>query len=275
MRLLWIALTFAGAGLCAAVGCSDDDDDGQGGATTTTTPTATTTDGGAGGQGGTGGSDACSPQPLGDFTPTWKTPEPIYQERCTDAEVDELLEACFEGTTAACDAAQSSYSDCWDCLVSDFTDSSWGPIFDASDELGFWDRNWPGCVAHAEGDLSADGCGAKAAALWECGRVSCAGCLPLSALNFTADLAAFNACSQAASETGEPCATYLQEVETCTDALTGPIADQCDWTSGSWTNLAKRYGKLFCGTEPTGAGGGGGAAGAGGGAGGGGSSTGG
>jgi len=251
MRLLATALMFVGTGLAVAAGCSEDEGGGDGGGTTSTTG-VTTSDGGAGagGQGGSGASGACSPQPLDSFTPTWTPPEAIYQERCTDAEVDGLVDDCFNGTTAACDAAKAAAADCWDCLLSDYSDSTWGPIFDASAELGFVDRNWPGCVAHAEGDLSANGCGAKAAAYWDCRHASCAECLPVSAFTFNEDLAALNACGTAATQEGAPCESYAEELETCAATLSGPIADQCDWTGGSLLDVFKRYGKLFCASEP-------------------------
>ncbi len=190
MRWFWIVVGVAGTGLVLAAGCSDDEGGGEGGATTSgSTSSSSSSSGGGqgggqggsqGGAGGTGGSGVCAPQPLDNFTPTWTPPDPLYQERCTDAQVDDLIDACFGGSDATCTAAKAAAADCWDCMVSDFTDSTWGAIFDGTDELGFRDRNWQGCVAHAEGDLSDSGCGAKVAAERQCRWASCAGCLPVS-----------------------------------------------------------------------------------------------
>ncbi len=198
------------------------------------------------------------PVAVDDFTPTWTPPQDIYQDVCDETTIDAIVEDCFgfASSQTKCDAALAINSACGGCMMTLESAPEHGAIIDYTATRGFYDRNVHGCRAHADGDLSATGCGAKVKAAFDCGVASCAGCLPVATY---ADIDAINTC--VASAAAGPCASYAQEAESCVQAQSGHIAELCPFGNESFTDIAKRYGRLFCGDESGGEGSGGGGAG--------------
>jgi len=131
-------------------------------------------------------------------------------------------------------------------LISDEADNPQGAIIYYASR-GYYDRNYHGCVAHAQGDLSASGCGATCkAAFWDCPAESCTSCFPASS---QAAISAFNACADDAYE--GTCKSYVDEFNACSKSFN---FSHCIWVPAieSWATMARRYAALFCGSDADG-----------------------
>jgi len=251
----WTLISVVTLTVCAAAACSSESDDaasggsggtagqaggGLGGASGTSGSAGTSGASGSGGSGGSSDAGTCTSQEV-TFTPTWTPPQPLHQGVCSEAEIDEIVKACFEGGgKSACATARAAHPTCDACLITDDTQSQLGAIV-YYESLAYYDRNLAGCIAHAEGDLGATGCGAKAQAVfWECPQESCAGCFPVT----NNDFSPVTACSNDAYE--GTCKTYMDAFNSC---ATGVKYSHCIWmASETWSKMARRYADLFCGS---------------------------
>ena len=134
----------------------------------------------------------CTPHLVATWKPRWKPPR-TQRGACTERQIDLEYESC-DGPRATSSACRSFREDaaneaCLACLLSDEDDPSYGPIIEGG---GLWKTNTSGCIALLDGDVSADGCGAKVQAASECYDAACAGCMPAES---------FLACRQRAPET--------------------------------------------------------------------------
>ena len=166
-----------GVGLCplavwlAACGSADDRSRyGSGGS-------GGTTAGMSGGSANAGGSNViCKPSPIDDWTPTWTPPLAPTPGVCTAAQIDALTNACVApdtSTLVSCRAfnADQNNAACLSCVLTPATSPAYGAA--SQDSYGFLSANEGGCIAEADGDLSADGCGAKNQAYNECLLAAC------------------------------------------------------------------------------------------------------
>ena len=103
---------------------------------------------------------------------------------------------------------------CLSCLVSNESDSTYGPIVELPTETLI---NLPGCIAVAEGKTDGSGCGGALSAFEECGR---AACLPTCPTGSAAEVAAESACETSTdlADGGGVCASYAPAAE-CADAI--------------------------------------------------------
>ena len=184
----------------------------------------------------------CKPGDVLSFTPVWKSPAPFDQKKCTDAQVEALVNCLFEGLPdqTTCDAvmADDANKACDACLFTEDTSAAWGPVITSN---GTGTLNTGGCIANVQGDTSKNGCGAKYAANIDCGYAACdSNC---SGNDVTDEQ--YNQCLDDAAAGN--CKSYATAAA-CADALTadGGAADKCRG-DGGFTASAIALGKLFCG----------------------------
>jgi hypothetical protein len=189
---------------------------------------------------------ACAPISSGTFTPQWKQPAPFAQGLCSDAQIDGFYSACLSPPVnpAACDTFVQANGDCSKCIQSDDTDSNQGPILWHASR-SYYTVNIPGCIANAEQNMSASGCGAAYQAVLECNQSECSACFTPTSGSF----ANFVACEKAAVK-GD-CAPFNDKLHTaCADSLhdaAAPAAECVPAASAAAFDVYKRIAPLFCG----------------------------
>jgi hypothetical protein len=225
-------------------GCSSD---------SSTTPPAT--DGGGGGSDSGGGKDTGKPQPdtgtpdeckpgdVADFTPSFKTPAPFSQKKCSNAQVDALLclfDANADQETCTKLVDDPANDDCFKCIYTASSSKELGPVI-ITGSLG--SLNIAGCVARAEGDVTDKGCGAKVQAADQCGDEACDANCPVPE-NDDAALDARNKCTEDASTT--VCQEFSDAAK-CAEALLqeGGAAEECA-QGQDFLERANAIAKLFC-----------------------------
>jgi hypothetical protein len=138
---------------------------------------------------------------------------------------DQFYELCLgaDKSKEKCDAfnAMPGYAACAACVLTSYSSSRLGPIIDYGEFVG---GNVPGCLEIA--DPSAVSCASAVQALADCELAACQANCPVSD---QASLAAREACSTEADETG--CASYYQIASTCLAAEpdAGTVVD-CSYT---------------------------------------------
>ena len=168
---------------------------------------------------------ACAPGSVSAFAPTWHPPRTMTSA-CTKAQIDSYLACLTDAQTtldpATCSEWTSSPSAtdqaCLTCLLSNETDSSYGPLIQLPTELLI---NVAGCIALAEGKADGSGCGGALQTDEECQR---AACLPTCPTSTSAQAEAEVACESSANGLAEDggsggvCATYAAAA-TCAGAI--------------------------------------------------------
>jgi hypothetical protein len=185
----------------------------------------------------------CKPGDVTTFKPQWKPPTGSYQGRCTSTQVDSFLSCLF--SQAANDQSCLNYINapanaiCSQCLLSDETDSAYGPLVKLGTEAIV--VNVEGCVSLVENNATASSCGAKAQALAQCKE---AACTPSCPLTNHAELVAFNDCEQAAESTS--CKSYYTAAACLMPLInTGGAAENCTHAPTP-LDAAISVAKLFC-----------------------------
>ncbi|HMI82596.1 MAG TPA: hypothetical protein VK550_00815 [Polyangiaceae bacterium] len=182
-----------------------------------------------------GASDgSCAPQSAASFTPTWKTPE-VTLNACTDAQIDEELRRCesASGTASECTAFNRDPANaaCRSCLYSTEDESSYGPLIYLKNRV--LALNLPGCLALADGNLGATGCGAQVQALEACKDAVC--------IRTCATYDAYQHCTTEAGNT--VCQPYLDDSR-CGDPSTyAPCLDHA-----TFEEFFRSLAKFFCGS---------------------------
>lgn len=186
----------------------------------------------------------CSAQAL-DRDPTWTPPSPWYQDKCTPAEVEQLVVACIEGdfSLPACVDFRAEHPECYTCAISLDTAPARGPIvlFESS---SYSELNFLGCIANSLGDTSETSCGAAFGVADDCVRIACRGCLPIAS---QPDYEALSACFNR-NDTAQACSTEIKIYQarcgaTAVDASPTNPAAVC---SSRFT--ARDYVALWCST---------------------------
>jgi hypothetical protein len=188
----------------------------------------------------------CVPGDVSSFMPTWKPPTGFNQGKCTDLQVNALVD-CLNNVpdVATCKTfgADLANKACLDCAITRSTASAYGPLVEDSVTAQV---NVAGCIALATGDLSATGCGAKRLALSQCELAACEINCPVFAGDTGSELAALLACLPE-SDTSS-CKTFAADAA-CGSALEGDggIAAACAQTRATFAENAKAMVQLFCG----------------------------
>jgi len=247
-----------GIGIGIAYGCSSSSDDEHPPGASAGDAQAPGADGSTGagsdaiGQDGGSSSDAAvgfdalafgpfPPQLDAGFTPTFTTAS-FNQHKCTTAQVDAIL-GCLVGPNpddAACNLilGDKANAACFGCLWAK------GPTFSPGPLVAFpknaIELNVGGCIANAQGNTSASGCGAKVAFATACKHAVC----PLSDACVAANPSFYAACTQAAEAT--VCASFVNDAK-CADGLagTGGTLATC-LAKGTLLDVSSAIGKLFC-----------------------------
>lgn len=192
------------------------------------------------------GTLVCAPANVSGFTPTWKQPNALHQNKCTTQQVDTIMDACADlnSTQQACDAALAAApTACTQCLVTDESAATYGAIVVTFSGI-LWNLNVAGCIARTQSDLATTGCGAKVQASAQCQSAACdANCANITDIND------YYTCQDDSAATGGGCASYATAASTCENAAfaTDASAQVCDPNvAGNFLDNAKIYGKLFC-----------------------------
>ncbi len=193
-----------------------------------------------------GGHSGCCPGDVATFAPSWVPPTSLHQAACTDAQTAALVD-CFSDLPddATCTAflAAAANATCLGCAVSRSTASAYGPIIQGATSFAI---NEAGCLALAEGDVSAGGCGAKVGAARDCEGRACEQSCPLFTDDNGVSLASLQRCEKLAA--GKGCKAYA-DAASCGLALEGDagVGGICAQTSGTFRENAKAMVTLFCG----------------------------
>jgi hypothetical protein len=187
---------------------------------------------------------ACAnpPDPVG-YMHTWQPPN-VQKGKCTAAQLDDLKNEYFgpSATPSSRMTFEMNNPDCAACVITNNTDSSQGAVTRYVGNGQVFNPNIAGCVALVDGDLSANGCGAKIQADKDCETVTCfAAC----GVHGSADIPAFNACVTVL-QSGGTCAPYFEAGSSCF----GSSASHNACTSGSYPTSADYFrflADLFCG----------------------------
>ena len=137
----------------------------------------------------------CAPVSVAGYQPTALTPPHAPANACTSSELAGFYDACVaqDTTSAACAAFQSSDAACSQCLLSQQTDATWGPVVAG---LGKTKIDVPGCIALVQGDASATSCAQRASDALGCEAWACDGVCPVTA---DAGETSYEACLQEAA----------------------------------------------------------------------------
>ena len=185
----------------------------------------------------------CSPQPVPSGSITWHPPQQQLGA-CTPAQVTALLDGCLgpASTMASCSTFASSDGGlaCENCMITQLASGTYGTLFQDGDVLFL---NIGGCIALVDPCNQACAQAEEAAEL--CNVASCtAVCLPANPT--TADLNAFNGCTQASDTCS--CNGYNNARTECADALgSSSSAGGCFATTDFFASV-QRLSSLFCGT---------------------------
>jgi hypothetical protein len=189
-------------------------------------------------------SGSCSPGDLTTFGPS-RVPALAgtpHSAACTTAQITDLFDACASstGSGAACATFQSSYANCYACVLTPIGGASYGPILSVG---GFGEVNVGTCIALAE-PCNQD-CGYAVLAELECQFQACnpGG----SCASPTADLACFSAaltcgCSPFAF-VASACTKELQAAPTEHPAASVCIGNSTETFADNFVRIAN----YFCG----------------------------
>ncbi len=170
-----------------AFGCSSStttvtpgDDGGAGGDGSTSTDAKTDKPSATGdtGPGSDSAASTCAYAAPTSFTPTWKPPT-AHKNACNQATIDNFLKFCLGVQTdqgAACNSLLGTANGkaCAACIDTPSTAANLGPLISHAE--GYVSINTAGCVALAQNDLTAGGCGAKILAEAQCDAAACTSC---------------------------------------------------------------------------------------------------
>jgi hypothetical protein len=122
--------------------------------------------------------NTCNPDLPNGYAPTWIPPS-TPSGACTTTQIQNLYDACHgpSQSSSKCNAFSSvpANATCEACMQTPIASSTYGPTiaWHNGDSL---DANVGGCMALIDGDLSANGCGAKYEAWLSCQIAACSYC---------------------------------------------------------------------------------------------------
>jgi hypothetical protein len=114
-----------------------------------------------------------SPADVSTFQPTWIPPTGSHQNACTAQLLDDFYTGCLStnGPQSCSDfgpGGDAAHQACGKCLQSQFTDSQWGPLVYARDDV---ETNTAGCIALL--DPSQTACAKAIESVAECEHAAC------------------------------------------------------------------------------------------------------
>src|SRR5262249_16415351 len=139
----------------------------------------------------------CHPVDMSSFQPVFKPPQTFYRDVCKTDQITTLAHCISVGQTTTCNnyIADAANRACVECAFTNPAPATLGAVV----AYRGWvvEVNSADCFANAEGDLTADGCGAKIQARRACTVAACAGC----SVETPDEAAAEEACALAAEDT--------------------------------------------------------------------------
>jgi hypothetical protein len=190
----------------------------------------------------------CAPRAVTGFAPVWTPPTALHQNQCSSEQIETLVDCVYDRPghdQAACDAffAAPANASCVACGYTKTTAAALGPILSNDTSVQV---NYAGCVARLEGDITANGCGAKLQASQLCLDEACVAACPVPDNDDGTAFAAFLKCNDDAAKT--VCKTFFDPT-TCATPLTtdGGVASACLPNTQDFGERAADYVTLFCG----------------------------
>jgi hypothetical protein len=188
-------------------------------------------------------SGTCGMADIAGYTPTWIPPTGYHQGLCTSAQIDAFYNDCFASgaTETTCEAEITAAPDCYDCIFSDETAASYGPIIDLSN--GISEINEAGCIALLEPcNLT---CAEEVLGSFQCENAACETNCPVTD---TATLDAFDTCEDTAAACDpDGCDVFVTEA-TCASELTGAAHPASVCTSATtFEDYYNAVVPVFCG----------------------------
>jgi hypothetical protein len=175
----------------------------------------------------------CKPTLPDAYVPTWIPPN-APSAACTASQIQMLYDDCFGPTSSGslCNTflSQSSNAACQACMETPIASSTYGATIEWHSG-GSLDINGGGCVALIDGDLTANGCGAKYEAWLSCQIAACSYCAP----------GTYESCAVPAQST--TCAAY-QTAAQCAQDSKYSVCFQ-----GSFETLFTAVGAIFCSAD--------------------------
>jgi hypothetical protein len=175
----------------------------------------------------------CAPQLPTRWAPAWKPPR-ATPHACTDAQIETEFVLCesdssISATECAAFNRAPANAACRRCLYATEDESSYGPlVYMANRVLRI---NVAGCLALADGNVSASGCGAQMQAFDTCGDAAC-----------MKACAAFDAFTQCAVQAGDTICSSYRSDSACGDrAIYAACLDY-----KAFSEYYRGVAKLFC-----------------------------
>jgi hypothetical protein len=184
----------------------------------------------------------CKPGDISTFKPEWIPPNPVNPTACSAQEITDYYAKCYDSTTSttqACTAFQNAAKNCVKCMVTLSTATKWGALISTD---GVITANIGGCIALKDGDVTANGCGAKYQATYQCGLAACEANCPVTS-DDPKSFPAYQKCLSDAKKT--VCKTY--EDAKCKSTTPGDAVDTCQDTAQGFQDYFTIMGKVFCG----------------------------
>ncbi len=185
----------------------------------------------------------CKPGDISAFKPEWIPPNPVNPTACSAQEITDYYAKCYDATTSttqACTAFQNAAKNCVKCMVTVSTATKWGALISTD---GVITANIGGCIALKEGDVTANGCGAKYQATYQCGLAACEANCPILSDDNNVSFKAYQKCLSDAKKT--VCKTY--EDAKCKSTAPGDAVDLCQDQAQGFQDYFTIMGTVFCG----------------------------
>jgi len=185
----------------------------------------------------------CAPGSLSGFNPTTPAPKPPATA-CQAGQITQIYNDCLNGGTCLEQEPGEPGYGCYQCLFSNETDATWGPLVLDANEIAT--LNMGGCLELLEPCNSA--CAAAFENDYECEEYACASNCAAS-INASGSLTEFNACTTAIDDCTPGCATYSHET-LCWNYLTGsehPGSVCFPSASATFEQALLAIGPVFCG----------------------------
>ena len=237
--------TTVGTGGTSAGDDDDDDDAGRDSGTVvtrdagadTSTPRSDSGRDAAGAEAGGGTDASCAP---GDVSDEYAFVAPVGDiGACTSVQVSAYVAACGnDGTSAACDAFESTYASCFSCMQTDIDAGAWGAVVNdpvSGEEFA----NVGGCFAELDTSSAGQACAQAAESVRLCEIQACEG--PCAGQTFDT----FTACETAADD--GVCEDFLSDYGSCLDDVGADAGTLCH--GSAYDDTVTMVGNVLCVTS--------------------------
>jgi len=174
----------------------------------------------------------CAPQLSARWAPAWKPPR-ATPHACTDAQIETEFELCesdstYSATECAAFNRAPANAACRRCLYATEDESSYGPLVYLANRI--LRINVAGCLALADGNISASGCGAQMQAFDTCSDAAC-----------IKACAAFDTFRQCAVQAGDTICRSYRSDSACGDRATYAACLDYMTFGDFYRGVAKRF----------------------------------